>query len=262
MSDTGLPSGDLSAFSMLDLFRMEAQQQARVLTDGLLLLERGSVDGATLEALMRAAHSVKGAAAIVGLAPMVGLAHAMEDVFVAAQESRLVLGSGDVDALLSAIDLMLALAALADEALGAAGTTHGAALAAAVDALDALRSRGPRAPAPATVPAPAARMPRAAPVAATTAAAQAPAPVAGAPAAGTPAAGAPADGTPASRACTPASSSRGSAHCSATGASSAAWRRRSNRCTTPCSRPAGPTCSTSWRWRRTVRVRSSVRCTA
>lgn len=102
--------GDLSNLSMNELFRLEAEDQARVLTEGLLRLERAGADAATLESLMRAAHSIKGAAAIVGLETAVRLAHAMEDVFVAAQGGRLALGAADVDALLGAVDAMLALA--------------------------------------------------------------------------------------------------------------------------------------------------------
>ena len=46
---------DLSQFSMLDLFRMEADSQTQILTDGLLALERNS-DPAAVESMMRAAH--------------------------------------------------------------------------------------------------------------------------------------------------------------------------------------------------------------
>jgi two-component system sensor histidine kinase and response regulator WspE len=111
--------GDLSGFSMHELFRMEAQEQARVLTDGVLLLERGTADAATLEALMRAAHSVKGAAAIVGMDPAVRLAHAMEDVLVAAQRGALRFDAAGIDVLLDAIDLLRQLADLAPGAAGA-----------------------------------------------------------------------------------------------------------------------------------------------
>ncbi|WP_296943648.1 hybrid sensor histidine kinase/response regulator [uncultured Massilia sp.] len=129
-------SGDLSGMSMLDLFRLEAEDQARALTDGLLLLERGAAGPDTLEALMRAAHSIKGAAAIVGLETAVRLAHAMEDVFVAAQRGRLRLGAADVDALLAGVDLMQRLAAGTDAAAATA-------VDAAVAALGRLRGRGP-----------------------------------------------------------------------------------------------------------------------
>jgi two-component system sensor histidine kinase and response regulator WspE len=111
---------DLSRFSMLDLFRMEARAQARVLTDGLLRSER-ACEPATLEAMMRAAHSTKGAAAIVGLEPVVRLTHAMEDVFIAAQQGALALEAGAIDVLLGAVDLMQQLAALPEAELAGAG---------------------------------------------------------------------------------------------------------------------------------------------
>jgi len=65
MSD--LPD-DLSSFSMLDLFKAEAGTQKVVLNDGLLALEKGATP-AQLEELMRAAHSLKGAARIVASTP-------------------------------------------------------------------------------------------------------------------------------------------------------------------------------------------------
>ena len=74
---------------MLDLFREEAETQAQVLTTGLLALERHDAVADQLEACMRAAHSLKGAARIVGLTVGVRVAHAMEDCFVAAQQGRI-----------------------------------------------------------------------------------------------------------------------------------------------------------------------------
>ncbi len=103
---------DLSAFSLFDLFRLEAEAQSRVLTDGLLALERGAAPGA-LDPLMRAAHSLKGAAAIIALEPAVRLAHAMEDALLALN------GAGaapaqHIDALLAGVDLLQRLAQLAE----------------------------------------------------------------------------------------------------------------------------------------------------
>jgi two-component system sensor histidine kinase and response regulator WspE len=72
-------SEDLSQFSMHDLFRLEVEGQREVLTGGLLRLEREPEDAAQLEACMRSAHSLKGAARIVGLGAAVVVAHAMED---------------------------------------------------------------------------------------------------------------------------------------------------------------------------------------
>jgi two-component system sensor histidine kinase and response regulator WspE len=59
-------SQELNDASMTDLFRQEIENQAAVLTDGLLLLERDSSALERLSDLMRAAHSLKGAARIVG----------------------------------------------------------------------------------------------------------------------------------------------------------------------------------------------------
>ncbi|MGK5038278.1 hybrid sensor histidine kinase/response regulator [Janthinobacterium sp. LB3P118] len=106
--------GDLSAFSMLDLFRMEADSQTQILTDGLLAMERHAGDAGAVESMMRAAHSIKGAAAIVGLQVVVQLAHGMEDSFVAAQHGRLKLTPERVDVLLSGVDLIVQLSRLDD----------------------------------------------------------------------------------------------------------------------------------------------------
>src|SRR5215472_12347021 len=91
---------------MLELFRVEAENQIGVLTSGLLELERGPGTPEHLETLMRAAHSLKGAARIVNLQPIVRVAHAMEDCFVAAQRGRLSLRQPEIDVLLRDVDLL------------------------------------------------------------------------------------------------------------------------------------------------------------
>lgn len=97
---------DLSELSMLELFRAEVENQAPLLTAGLLALERDPDAADQLEACMRAAHSLKGAARIVDIGAAVGVAHAMEDCFVAAQEGRLRLRQGHIDLLLGGVDLL------------------------------------------------------------------------------------------------------------------------------------------------------------
>src|SRR5689334_5041223 len=99
-------SDDLSDFSMFDLFRVEVENQAQVLTSGLLALERNPTDADHLEAVMRAAHSLKGAARIVGVEAGVNVAHVMEDCFVAAQGGRLKLHQARIDVLLCGVDLL------------------------------------------------------------------------------------------------------------------------------------------------------------
>ena len=92
--------------SLIDLFREEARTQARVLNDGLLVIDRAPRDAAALEACMRAAHSLKGAARVVGVQVGVELAHAMEDCFVAAQEGRALLDAAWIDELLRGVDIV------------------------------------------------------------------------------------------------------------------------------------------------------------
>ena len=109
-----MSSHDLSQHSMLDLFRLEAESQVQVLTSGLLALERDHAAADQLEACMRAAHSLKGAARIVDLPVAVRVAHAMEDCFVAAQQARLVLSREGIDVLLRATDLIARIARVSD----------------------------------------------------------------------------------------------------------------------------------------------------
>jgi two-component system, chemotaxis family, sensor histidine kinase and response regulator WspE len=111
---------DLSGFSMLELFRLEAESQTAVLSSGVLAIEELERSPQTVEAMMRAAHSLKGAARIVGLDPAVRVAHALEDVFVAAGRNRLHVQPRHGDRLLAAIDFLGAISR-ADDALEAAG---------------------------------------------------------------------------------------------------------------------------------------------
>lgn len=93
--------------SLLELFRLEAEAQTQVLNAGLMALERSPTQADQLEACMRAAHSLKGAARIVGLDAGVRVAHVMEDCLVEAQDGRLLLQSEHIDALLQGCDLLL-----------------------------------------------------------------------------------------------------------------------------------------------------------
>ena len=100
-------SDDLSGFSLLDLFRSEAETNLATISSGLLALEGVSTPRPeSIEPLMRAAHSLKGAARIVGLDAAVGVSHAMEDCLVAVQEGRCRLFPRHVDILLRAVDLL------------------------------------------------------------------------------------------------------------------------------------------------------------
>jgi two-component system sensor histidine kinase and response regulator WspE len=91
---------------MFDLFRLEVASQITILSNEILGLEDDSCSAKRLEALMRAAHSLKGAARMVSVDPIVKISHVMEDIFVAAQKNEILLASDDVDILLSAVDII------------------------------------------------------------------------------------------------------------------------------------------------------------
>jgi len=96
--------------SLLELFSLEAEAQTQVLSAGLLALERNPSQADQLESCMRAAHSLKGAARIVGIDSGVSVAHVMEDCLVSAQEGRLLLRPEHIDALLQGTDLLMRIA--------------------------------------------------------------------------------------------------------------------------------------------------------
>jgi len=102
---------DLSGFSMLELFRLEAESQAEILSSGVLEIEEQRQSAETIESLMRAAHSLKGAARIVGLDAAVQVAHALEDVFLAAGDNKISVQPTHADILLAGVDFLSSIAA-------------------------------------------------------------------------------------------------------------------------------------------------------
>ncbi len=96
----------LADVSMLELFRLESDSQTENLSSALLELEVSPDDSSLLESLMRAAHSVKGAARMVGLESSVSISHLMEDIFVAAQDGKFILEPDDMDILLASVDML------------------------------------------------------------------------------------------------------------------------------------------------------------
>jgi chemotaxis protein histidine kinase CheA len=92
--------------SMLEIFRAEVETHVEALTTGLLALERDPSNTSQIDRMMRGAHSIKGAARIVGIDPAVRVAHVMEDGFIAAQNGQLVLNSDHVDVLLRGVDFL------------------------------------------------------------------------------------------------------------------------------------------------------------
>lgn len=96
----------MSTPALLELFRAELDTHLPVLSDGLLAIEKGQAGEQDMAAMMRAAHSIKGAARIVGLDQAVRIAHAIEDCFTAARDGGIRIGSAAVDVLLSGVDTL------------------------------------------------------------------------------------------------------------------------------------------------------------
>ncbi|HEV2392087.1 MAG TPA: chemotaxis protein CheA [Verrucomicrobiae bacterium] len=132
---------DLIGLSMLDLFRAEAENQTAVLVSGLLELERTPDQTHSFEALMRAAHSLKGAARIVGLQAAETVAHALEDNFVAAQAHEILLTGPTMDLLLRGVDLLANLAKRAEADIPRWDIDHSADIHAFLEASSALRPK-------------------------------------------------------------------------------------------------------------------------
>lgn len=92
--------------ALLEMFAAEVETHMAALNDGVLALEHNPNQSHRFEALMRAAHSIKGAAKLVGLQAAVEVAHVIEDCFVAAREGRLAMTSNLVDVLFEGVDLL------------------------------------------------------------------------------------------------------------------------------------------------------------
>lgn len=92
--------------SLLNLFLEEAREHTSNLSQGLVKLEQGTASSQSIEPLMRAAHSLKGAARVVGLDYCVDVAHQSEEILVRAQHGKLQLDPYCIDVLLSATDYL------------------------------------------------------------------------------------------------------------------------------------------------------------
>ncbi len=96
---------------MLELFIAELENNSLVLNEGLLELEKNNSNLDKIEDLMRASHSIKGAARILNISAIVKIAHLMEDYFIAVKENRATIKTAQIDVLLSSVDLFSAMAA-------------------------------------------------------------------------------------------------------------------------------------------------------
>ncbi|MEO5823269.1 MAG: Hpt domain-containing protein [Vicinamibacteraceae bacterium] len=73
---------------MLEIFRLEAEEHLRIVSASLVVLDRTPDDRPTLKDIRRSAHTLKGAAAVVGFQSVTKLAHRMEDVLDALYDNE------------------------------------------------------------------------------------------------------------------------------------------------------------------------------
>ncbi len=132
---------------LLDMFRAEVEEQIAVLQDAIVALDAGGDAAQHLGTCMRAAHSLKGAARIVGIDPGVQLAHAMEDAFEGARKGAIALDADHIDRLLAAGDYLAHLGKVDADAMAGWLAEEAAAISALVAELEAI-GRGEARPAP------------------------------------------------------------------------------------------------------------------
>jgi len=95
----------------LPIFQAETDEQLQTLDEGLVRLERAESDADLLQALFRAAHTLKGSAGMIGHKRLVSVTHALETVFDGVRKERLQVTPDLVDLCLQAIDTLRVLCA-------------------------------------------------------------------------------------------------------------------------------------------------------
>lgn len=94
---------------LLDIFKEEGLEYIQRLGDGLLKLEKDPKDIAVLEDIFRYAHSLKGAARVLGLSEIAKVAHDLESTFSLAKEGKLAITPERIDTLSHGIDAVKSL---------------------------------------------------------------------------------------------------------------------------------------------------------
>jgi two-component system chemotaxis sensor kinase CheA len=86
------------------MFFDEAKEYVETLNNGILTLENNPGDKETIDAVFRAAHSLKGMAATMGFENLTELTHKMENMLDRVREGKLVVTTEFIDLLLQGLD--------------------------------------------------------------------------------------------------------------------------------------------------------------
>ncbi|WP_310452420.1 chemotaxis protein CheA [Sulfuritalea sp.] len=94
---------------ILSVFSIEAREQLDAMEAGLLQLERGDRDAETINAVFRAAHTIKGGAGVVEIASIEQFTHVLENVLDRLRNGEIAVSSEMISALLLGCDHISAL---------------------------------------------------------------------------------------------------------------------------------------------------------
>src|SRR3954449_10927289 len=92
--------------SYLPMFLAEARENLQQLTLSVVRVEESPEDREVVDAIFRAAHSLKGMSATMGFSAMAALTHKMEDVFELLRQRAGTIGRDAVDTLLACLDAL------------------------------------------------------------------------------------------------------------------------------------------------------------
>ena len=138
---------DAEQDELRQVFLAELDAALATMEAALVELETQPGDAGLVETLFRAAHTVKGGAAMVGFAGMAEFAHALEDALVRLRDGTASAAPGTVTLLLHAVDALRAIGARASAGAGAVSADEHA-------LLERLAAATVAAPAPTTAAAP------------------------------------------------------------------------------------------------------------
>ena len=88
----------------LPIFMAETEEQLQVLDEGLIRLEHSGDDEELVQALFRAAHTLKGTSGMIGHKRMVTITHALENALDGVRKHELQVVTSFVDLCLEAVD--------------------------------------------------------------------------------------------------------------------------------------------------------------
>lgn len=102
------PSADISQEELV-VFLQETEEQLQLLDEDFITLEKEGANVEVLQEIFRAAHTIKGSSAMLGLDAMSQVGHAMETVLDRLRNGTLEVSTPVIDALLYGLDMLRSL---------------------------------------------------------------------------------------------------------------------------------------------------------